>query len=108
MASVTLGSSSPTYKLAEGDVPDPAAGALLNSEGSSPSAGEGDSLGDGAVLDSPLGSEGAASEDTVSGLSSFVGVATGEVSALEEDIFCIAFGILEVLELVIWGFLKLF
>src|ERR1700734_303801 len=84
MASVTLGSSSPTYKLADGEVPDPAPdwGALVCGvpDPSSPE-GDGDSLGEGMELESPFDSEGA--EPTEAGaastvFSSFVGVATGD------------------------------
>jgi hypothetical protein len=80
IASVTLGSSSPTYSEADGEVPDvPAAGALaLVPETSSPD-GEGDSLGEGIELESPLDSDGAEStEGAAAGFSSFVGVAAGD------------------------------
>src|SRR5579859_6847558 len=99
IASVTLGSSSPTYKLAEGDAPVAVEADALPPYlvPSSPSPGDGDSLGDGAALDvsSPLVSEGAASDDvsptTAAGFSSFVEVATGElvspVDIMSDDAF---------------------
>ena len=80
IASVTLGSSSPTYNEADGEVPEvPEAGApALVPEASSPD-GEGDSLGEGTELESPLVSEGADStEGATTGFSSFAGVATGD------------------------------
>jgi hypothetical protein len=83
MASVTLGSSSPTYKLADGEVPDPAPdwGALVCGvpDPSSPE-GDGDSLGDGMELESPLDSEGAEPTEGAAStvFSSFIGVATGD------------------------------
>jgi hypothetical protein len=80
IASVTLGSSSPTYNDADGEVPDPAPEAGVPAfvpEASSPDGG-GVSLGEGIELDSPLGSDGAEStEGAATGFSSFVGVAVG-------------------------------
>jgi len=72
IASVTLGSSSPTYKLAEGEVPDVAApGPPGAGEPSSPE-GDGDSLGEGTDSSSSgLESAGADSASgSTTGLSS--------------------------------------
>jgi hypothetical protein len=85
MASVTLGSSSPTYNEADGEVPEvPAAGAPVAAAAASSPDGEGDSLGEGTELESPLDSEGADStEGATTGFSSVVGAAAGEaVSAV--------------------------
>jgi len=89
MASVTLGSSSPTYKLAEGDAPAPAPEPVpvCGVPASSPE-GDGDSLGEGIeLLSSPLDSARAESTEGVVGtgaaaagadLSSLAGLATGD------------------------------
>src|SRR5271170_7759057 len=83
MASVTLGSSSPTYKLAEGDAPAPAPEPVpaCGVPASSPE-GEGDSLGEGIeLLSSPLDSAGTESTDVAAAgadLSSLARLATGD------------------------------
>ena len=87
MASVTLGSSSPTYKLAEGDAPAAALEPVpvCGVPASSPE-GDGDSLGEGIELlssppleDSAAGTASTAAAVVVgAGLSSLAGLATGD------------------------------
>src|SRR5579859_2179260 len=80
IASVTLGSSSPTYNEADGEVPEvPAAGAPALVPVASSPEGEGDSLGEGTELESPFVSDGADwTEGAATGFSSFTGVAAGD------------------------------